>query len=242
MRTPGGILIEEHSIHAGETFGEHLGRAEVEHAQPVAGEHEEIARMQVGVHQARGVERPPDGEDQQARDTEALLRGRVRVHEVEQRLSPDPLQAEDAPRAALVDDGGNHQLRVALRRDPVGVRLRRLLDVVQLAQQRCPELFVVRTSVQGLPRQREPAHQNGGVRQIVLERLLDARVLHLHHHFAAVAQPRGVDLAERCRRHRLPLEVREQLVGMPPELRLDDRVHRRPSACSVMAERPTRIR
>ena len=73
-----------------------------------------------------------------------------------------------------------------------------------------------------MPRQREPAHQNGGVRQIVLERLLDARVLHLHHHFAAVAQPRGVDLAERCRRHRLPLEVREQLVGMPPELRLDE--------------------
>ena len=88
------------------------------------------------MHQTRRVERPPDGEDQEAGDPEPLLRRRVRIHEVEERRSPDPLETEDPARAALVDHGGDDQLGIALRRDPVGVGLRRLLHVVELTQER----------------------------------------------------------------------------------------------------------
>ena len=219
MRAAGCVLLEESPVDGRELLRESLGGAEIQNAQPAVREHEEVAGMGIGMDEARRVERAPDGEDQQPGNPEPLFARRVGIDEIEQRLPMKPREAQHALRAALGDDVGDDQLGVALRGGTVGVRLRRLLYVIQLAEQRRPQLVVIDPSVQRLTGEREPAHQDRRVGEVVLQRLFDPGVLHLHHHLATVVQERPMHLPERGRGERLAVESGEQLVRRAAQLR-----------------------
>ena len=68
----------------------------------------------------------------------------------------------------------------------------------------------------------EQAVQQLGVVEVAADRLVDARVLHLHRDDPPVGQDRAVDLTDRCcgDRDRVPLE--EEPLGLVAELLADD--------------------
>ena len=190
--------------------------------------------MRIAVDQARGIERPPDGEDHQPRHAEALLGAGVRFDHLEQGAAVEPFEAEHPLPAALADHLRDHQLWIPRRRLAIGVGLRRFLAVVELAQERCAKLVVVRPLVERRAAgQGEAAHQHRRVGEVALQRLVHAGILHLHHHLAAVVQARGVHLPQRRGREGLLGKAGEELGGrLPSSARTTSAPGRSPSAAA----------
>jgi len=117
------------------------------------------------------------------------------------------------------------ELRIADRGPGVGAALLRLFLVVELSQEPAAQLVVVHASVECLAGDGKAAHQNRRVGEIAFQRLVHARVLHLHDHLAAILERGCVHLAERCRGDGVAIEALEQRIGLAAQLRLHDRRH-----------------
>ena len=99
----------------------------------------------------------------------------------------------------------------------------RFVLVIELAQERPAQLVVVGAPVERLGGDGKPAHEDRGVGEVALQRLVHAGVLHLDHHLAAVGEHGPVYLPERCGGDGIAIEALEQRVGLAAELRLQDR-------------------
>ena len=202
--------------------------------------------MRVAVNAPRGIERPPDGEDQQPGDAEPFLLRRMRLDDLEQVWAAQTRQAQDAPRRAVRHDVGDRQLRIVPRRGRVRAALLGFLKVVELPQQRRAQLVVVRAPVERLAGERQSADEHRRVGEVALQRPLHSGILHLDDDVPAVAQPRAVHLAQRGRRERLAIEAREEIVGRASQLRSDhfgDLLERHPlwRLCKEPGDDPARF-
>ena len=93
--------------------------------------------------------------------------------------------------------------------------------VVELLVDAQPDLLRDPLDVEAGRHPREQAHDHAEVLEVGADGAGDARVLHLDGDLAAVGERRAVDLADRRRRDRLGVELREDLVEGIVELGLD---------------------
>ncbi len=98
--------------------------------------------------------------------------------------------------------------------------------VVELGGQALPDLCRDAAHVHaGRHEAREQLDDHVQVLQVGTDRLLDAGVLHLDRDVTTVLGRRAVDLADRCRRDRVLVEIGECVGQRPAQILLDDLAH-----------------
>ena len=137
------------------------------------------------------------------------------------------LLGEHARGGELVDHAGDVDKRViAVARGELGL-IGRLEPVVELLGDALAQLTRRAAHVEAqrargyASEQAQECRQQLGVLQVGANCVRDPRILDLHGHPPPVAQPRGVHLADRCRRERLPIELCKRAQGPGPELALE---------------------
>ena len=137
-------------------------------------------------------------------------------------VAADELQREDTPRRERVDDPRNDDVRVVLVHPSKGVGGVGLEAVVDLGEEDganlVERLFGLIAPADG----RDHRLEKREALQVVLDRLVDARVLHLHGDALAGARDGAVHLADAGGGERLGLPLEEDFVRLAAELFADD--------------------
>ena len=140
-----------------------------------------------------------------------------RLDDLEARAAQQVRHEHAAARELGVDLGDVRERVPAMGARDRAVVLRLEL-VVELLGDPLAQLGVDRLHVQAGRQPLDDRQQHREVAQVGVDRLGDARVLHLHRDLTPLARDRAVDLADRCRGEGVVLELREDRRRPVPEL------------------------
>ena len=178
------------------------------------GQQHDVARMRVGVEHALLQHLLEEGAQQRVGELHAVGDARGAPVDLAHARPVEPLHHEDTRRAEVLVHVRHADVRVGGHGRRDGARVARLDPVVELLPEARRELgdevvdpVLVAPRGAGLDDVAELFEH----REVDAHRLVDARPLHLHHDARAVGQLRPVHLADRRRRHRLPVEAGEDL-------------------------------
>ena len=238
----GGLDLapEEQPAVAGQGVPDAIGQLaddpEVDVADRVARQDEQVGRVQVGVEVAEHIDLVEHVPVEVADDpVEVVAAGGKRLevravplalrdHDVDQRDADDQLRGQDARRRVVAVDPGDPLDLVTLRVLVEEDGLPRLDQVVQLVGGPAREL-VDHLPAPGGPEDVGPVEDPGHrvhQRDVFGERVADAGPLDLHRDRLAAVQDCAMDLADRGRRERLVAERLEDRLGVGAELLRDD--------------------
>ena len=210
----------QHPHETGDRGVRELGHAAVideRHAAVI--EQDVVARVRVTVEQAMPVDRPEAVTEHDLGD--AVPRGLVGLVKRRERPASDELLDQYVRRRQLVHDFWHADERVAPEMAGEPFLRRRLSQVIQLAEQPLLQIADDRPWLDTRRHRANERHHQLDVREIVLDRLPHAGVLHLHGHVLAVQQRRAVHLPDGGCGERHALERPEDLLRRPPEVALE---------------------
>ncbi len=209
-------------------LGEAAGLPEIDEADPVRLEDEDVGRVRVGVEEAVAEDHRHPRLGQNLGEPAALL-GRPAEHlEVGELGAVEVLEREHARSRVGPVDPRDPDMRVTGEVLAERLRVARLEPVVELLSNRAREFVHERLGVDEVERAhallREPSGLVHQV-QVALDLAVGPRTLNLDDDVAAVRKRRPVDLADRRRRRRDRIELLEEALDRLAELGADHVLH-----------------
>ncbi len=176
--------------------------------------------MRIAVEEVVAEDRLEDeAEEHDARAVPEFLRLRLQPLEV---VAACARRRQHARAAPLHDDARHTNERIGGEQAGEGRLIRGFSAVVELLGDPRLQLRRERLRIEPGIQHAEHAVEPRQVRHVGADRVVDARVLHLHDDLLAVRQPRGVDLADARGREWRGLEVGEEPVEWLAEVGFDD--------------------